>query len=52
MIADHRLEAAQVFYKVKPFNLSKSEKMAKNRAEDVDDNEAYMMIVKIDDKVS
>ncbi|SAM06207.1 hypothetical protein [Absidia glauca] len=47
MIADYRLEAAQVFYKVKAFNLTKNEKMAKNRAEEIDDNVAYMMIAKI-----
>lgn len=51
MIADYRLEAAQVFYKVKPFPLSKSEKLARNRAEEVDENAAYSMIVKFNEEV-
>ncbi|SAM01214.1 hypothetical protein [Absidia glauca] len=33
MIADYRLEDVQVFYKIKQFSLTRSEKMAKNRAE-------------------
>ncbi|SAM04955.1 hypothetical protein [Absidia glauca] len=51
MIADYRLEAVQVFYKIKQFSLTRSEKMAKNRAEEVDENTAYSIIVKINEEL-
>ncbi|SAM04762.1 hypothetical protein [Absidia glauca] len=51
MIADYRLEAVQVFYKIKQFSPTRSEKMAKNRAEEVDENTAYLIIVKINEEL-
>ncbi|SAM03055.1 hypothetical protein [Absidia glauca] len=51
MIADYRLEALQVFHKIKQFSLTRSEKMAKNQAEEVDENTAYSIIVKINEEL-
>lgn len=52
MIADYRLEAAQVYYKIKSFHLTRDEKMAEGRAGKVEPNEAYSMLVKINETVS